>query len=82
MRFQKPMFLKAIRLGKNNSDQQVSEDCMFHFPLLVILGNFVKCVLKHVAKNGMLQIYKHARKRVQIVCVRDCLSLLSTFTQA
>ena len=46
MRFQKPMFLKAIRLGKNNSDQQVSEECMFHFPLLVILGNFCEMCIK------------------------------------
>ena len=76
------MFLKAIRLSKNNSGQQFSKERMSHFPLLVILGNFVKCALKHVTKNGTLQIYERARKRVQIVCMRDCLSLLSTFTQA
>ena len=37
-----------------------------HFPLLVILGNFVKRVLNHVSKNRLLQIYKRARKHVHI----------------
>ena len=39
---------------------------MPHLPLLVILLNFVKRVLNHVPKNHLLQIYKRARKHVQI----------------
>ena len=38
---------------------------MPHFPLLVILGNFVKSVLNHVLKSRLLQIYERARKHVQ-----------------
>ena len=38
---------------------------MPHFPLLVILGNFVKRVLNHVLKSRLLQIYERARKHVQ-----------------
>ena len=53
---------------------------MSHFPLLVILGNFVKRVLKHVANNHLLQIYKRARKHVQEEYVNECLSILNTFT--
>ena len=36
-----------------------------HFPLLVILGNFVKRVLNHVSKNRLLQIYERALKDVK-----------------
>ena len=53
---------------------------MSHFPLLVILRNFVKRVLMHVANNRLLQIYKRARKHVQVEYVHECLSILSTFT--
>ena len=39
---------------------------IFHFPLLVILGNFVKRALNHVPKNRLLQIYERALKDVKI----------------
>ena len=44
---------------------------MSHFPLLVILGNFVKRVLNHVPKNRLLQIYERARKHVKIEYVMN-----------
>ena len=42
-----------------------------HFPLLVIMGNFVKRVLNHVPKNRLLQIYERAQKHVQIEYVMN-----------
>ena len=42
-----------------------------HFPLLVILGNFVKRVLNHVPKNRLLQIHERARKHAQIEYVMN-----------
>ena len=44
---------------------------MPHFPLLVILGNFVKRVLTHVPKNHLLEIYECARKHVQTESVMN-----------
>ena len=41
------------------------------FPLLVIMGNFVKRVLNHVPKNRLLQIYERAQKHVQIEYVMN-----------
>ena len=60
---------------------------MFHFPLLVILGNFMKRILKRVAKNRWLLIYEVPENTSKYALstrseyVHECLSLLSTFTQ-
>ena len=71
------MLLKAMRLGKNNSGYIKKFKSIYPPPLLVFQGNLVKSVLKHVSKNGFLQIYERPWKHVQIECVRECLSLLS-----
>ena len=55
---------------------------MRDFPLLLIVGKFVKRVLNHVTKNRLLQIFESAQKHVEIEFVHDCLSILSTFAQA
>lgn len=39
---------------------------MSHFPLLVILGNFMKRILKYVAKSRWLLIYERPRKHFQV----------------
>ena len=44
---------------------------MSHFPLLAILGNFVKRVLNHIPKNCLLQIYERARKHFKIEYVMN-----------